>query len=270
MPERGAIPSGPKARTIVALILGRVSRARLGEMPGRGDEIIFVDTCSGLRAALLKPMQAITVIAEARDRSGESCIPLLREVCERMPGAATIGYALRHSSTAEILELASCGIDELIQEGVDDMGIALSAAFAGSIEACAARAVRTGVGQIITGPVRTLVDYCLQYPREDLSIEGIAYALGVHRKTLLNQCTRAGLPSPSALVMWARLMLAAAVLESTGFAVERVALDLAFASPSAFRNACRRHARLKPSDWRHAGGLAAVLASFSAACSSSP
>ena len=64
-------------------------------------------------------------------------------------------------------------VDELVQEGIDDEGIALRAAFDGGVEACAARIVRTAIDPLIPEEMRPLVDFCLQYPHEDQSVSGV-------------------------------------------------------------------------------------------------
>jgi AraC-like DNA-binding protein len=254
-----------KRRTVIALVLGRISRARIHDAMVGTDELQFVATVDELRTAVQRPVNALTVVAEATDSRGQPVAPLLHDLSQRMPGVALIGYIHADSPSSEILALANCGIDELIQEDVDDTISALRAAYIGSIEACAARAVRLQLAGLVPATLRRLVDFCLQYPREDLSIAGIARALGCDRKTLLNHCDRAQFPSPSGLVMWCRLLLAASILESMGYSVERVSNQLEFPSPSAFRNACRRYTGQRPSDWRQPGGLARVVARFAAA-----
>ncbi|MEO5816401.1 MAG: helix-turn-helix domain-containing protein [Gemmatimonadaceae bacterium] len=261
-----AIAAKLRTRLVVALVLGRVARARFEQAVGRSDRLEFVSTLADLRARVLGATVLVTIVAEARDETGGPTAPLLREIVVLRPATAIIGYCHAGSASADILDLACAGIDELVQEGIDDEGIALRTAFSGSIEACAARTVRAAIEHLIPGALRPLVDFCLQYPQEDHSVEGLGRALGVDRKTLLNHSHRLELPPPSTLAMWCRLLLAAAILERTGQPVEQVALTLEFASPSAFRNACRRYARERPSSWREAGGLARVVRKFEAAC----
>ncbi|MDB4912437.1 MAG: Helix-turn-helix, AraC protein [Gemmatimonadetes bacterium] len=245
--------TAPHRRTVIALIIGRTSRARIQQASSGSDEVIFVDTIDELRNAVLRQVNALTVVAEAKDRNGEPTASFMKDLIRRMPAVAMIGYVHDDSTSADILALANSGIDELIQEGIDDTTLTLRTAYSGSIEGCAARAVRNAITELVPPPLRLLMDYCLQYPREDLSVEGLARAMGCDRKTLQNYSTRAHMPAPSELVMWSRVLLAAAILESTGYPVDRVALQLDFASPSSFRNACRRYTGQRPSTWRQQG-----------------
>ena len=262
----GSSPTEIWTRTVIALVLSRVACARIERAVGRKDRLILVRTLADLRHTLRDVTTFVTLVAEARDQNGDPTAPYLRDVLALSPATAVIGYCHARSSSGEILELAAAGIDELVQEGIDDEGIALRAAFDGGIEACAARIVRTAIDPLIPHEVRPLVDFCLQYPHEDQSVTGLGRALGVDRKTLLNHTHRVGLPPPSALAMWCRLLLAAAILERTGQSVEQVALALDFASPSAFRNVCRRYANGRASSWRAPGGLEMVVRCFREAC----
>jgi transcriptional regulator GlxA family with amidase domain len=90
----------------------------------------------------------------------------------------------------------------------------------------------------------------------------LAAALGVHRKTLFNMCRRAKFLGPAELLVWVRLALAAYLLETTRRPIERLAIELAYPSPNALRNAFRRHVGRSPSEVRSAGGLQAVLDAF--------
>ena len=247
-----------RQRAVVALVQGRLARARISAALDPNTSVTFVDTLDDLRATVRGTRCSLTVVTEARDAMGRPTTPFLRELAVQSPAVATIGYSTTERSSRDLLDLAMAGIDELIQEDVDDVGLALKAAYAGSTESCAARAVRRALEGTLAPDLRPMADYCLQFPRDDHTVEGLARAMGVDRKTLLNQCDRNGFPPPSAMAMWCRLLLAAALLEATGASVEHVAIQLDFASPSAFRNACRRYTGEKPSSWRKAGGLSRV------------
>ena len=254
-------------RVIIALLLSRVSRARIATVVDHDDELIFTSTIEELRDQVRTPRRALTIVCEPRDANGIPTAPLIREITGRSPAAAIIGYCPTDATSSDILALANAGIDELVQEGIDDEGIALRTAYRGSIEACAARDVKRAVRDVIPETLMPLTEYCLRYPREDHSVARLARALGVDRKTLLNHTHRHNLVAPSTLAMWCRILLAAALLEATRDPVEHVALSLEFASPSAFRNACRRYTGQRPSEWRAPGGLASVVTTFRMAVS---
>ena len=247
---------------VIALLLHRVTRARIATAVGRRHALVFVTSVEELANAVRECPRVRTVICEPRDAHGIPTAPVLHDLRASYPSFALIGYCPRGTASPDLLALANAGIDELVQEGLDDEGAALRAAYRGSIEACAARQVLAAVKDVIPTPLLPVAQYCLRFPREDHSVGGLARAQGVDRKTLLNHSHRNDFIAPSTLAMWCRILLAAALLEATRETVEQVSYSLEFSSPSSFRNACSRYTGVKPSAWRQAGGLSGVVALF--------
>jgi AraC-like DNA-binding protein len=126
------------------------------------------------------------------------------------------------------------------------------------------------VRPMLPATVRPIVEHCVLRARTPLTVAGVARALGVHRKTLVNKLRRAGFPGPRAIIGWSRLLLAAHALEDPGRPVERIALDLEFASATAMCNMLRRYTGLRPREVRENGGVACVLHLFTRALGDAP
>lgn len=90
-------------------------------------------------------------------------------------------------------------------------------------------------------PLRPLVRAALARASAPLSVGDVADALGLHRKTLWSQCRRHGAGSAQEMMTWCRLLAAAHALGRSARPIDAIAEDLAFASPTALRNAIRRH-----------------------------
>ena len=90
----------------------------------------------------------------------------------------------------------------------------------------------------------------------------MADALNVHRKTLVARLSGANLPTPSALISWCRILVAARLLEDPGRSVEQVALLLEFPSGTSMRNMMKRYTGLRPGEIRENGGVRCVLHAF--------
>jgi AraC-like DNA-binding protein len=110
--------------------------------------------------------------------------------------------------------------------------------------------------------VALLIDYYFRNARRAPTVAAAARSLSVHRKTLALHCARAGLPSPSALSGWARLILAAQALEDPARTTTRIAVELGFPSGSAFRSMLKRYTGLAPCDIRDRGGSVFVVHLF--------
>jgi AraC-like DNA-binding protein len=257
----------PVRPTFVVLLVrdhgvGQRLTAAFRPMPTR-----VVNCVSELHAAMTQHSGAVAcVVAEARDSAREPTGPALAALIQRFPVVPVLGYCgagARHA--ADLRDLARAGVHELVFADVDDHPALLRAKLARGEEACAAAAVLRRINGLLPPVLRSLAEYCVHFPRDSHEISRIAAALGVHRKTLVNWCERAKVPPPSTLVTWVRLLLAAELLRSPGQAVERVANVLEFASPTAFRNQCRRYLGMRPSELRTAEGREAAYRGFAEA-----
>src|SRR6185437_5018417 len=89
-----------------------------------------------------------------------------------------------------------------------------------------------------------------------------AQEMGVGGRRLSRGLAASGYPSAHKLIMWGRLIVAAALMDGTRHSTDRIALTLSFPSGSAFRNNCRRYLGAKPSEVRARGGATLVFGLF--------
>jgi AraC-like DNA-binding protein len=200
------------------------------------------------------------VIVGSRDASGAMAAPVVREITARTPSLVLVAYCkagIEHSP--DIRALAAAGVHEFLFQGVDDSGVALRAVLAAAGRTCAAETVMAAVRPHLPIQLHRFAEYCLSYPEQVLSVSAVAKMLGEHRKTVFNHCIEQGLPPPSELLVWCRLLLAAHLLASTTRTIESVALELEFPSDTSLRNMMKRHTGLTASEARDRGGMACVL-----------
>lgn len=258
------MPVGPTF--VIVLVRDSTAGLRLGAA-FRPTPVRMVRSVPELHAVMSEHATHVAcVLAEARDADHEPVGPALAGLVERYPSVPILGYCgagAKHA--ADLRELARAGVHELVFADVDDHPALLRAKLSRGEEACAAAAVLRSIDGLLPGTIRSVVEYCVYFPRESHAVARIAAALGVHRKTLVNWCERAQLPAPSTLITWTRLLLAAELLRSPGQAVERVANTLEFASATAFRNQCRRYLKQRPTQLRLAAGREAAYQAFRAA-----
>ena len=259
-------PTTVRPNFVVLLVRDRVVGQRLA-VAFRPMQVQVVYCVSELHAALAQHLGAVAcVIAEARDSAHEPTGPALSALIHRFPAVPVLGYCgagARHA--ADLRDLARAGVHELVFADIDDHPALLRAKLSRGEEACAATVVLRRIEGLLPPVLSRLVEYCVHFPRDSHEISRIAAALGVHRKTLVNWCERAKVPPPSTLVTWVRLLLAAELLRSPGQAVERVANTLEFASPTAFRNQCRRYLGMRPSELRTNDGRENAYRAFAEA-----
>ena len=252
---------------ILTLVSSLADQSRLRESV-RGRAVVVAVVEIGAFLAHLKSAEnaPAVLIVEATDVHGTPTAPFVREIIRSLPGTPVVGYCrVQSGHSREIVDLAAAGVHELIFHGVDDAGASLRAVLDSARQACAAREIVSALRHIVSAAGIPLFRYCLDYPDRASSVEAVADALGVHRKTLVNRCAQAGLPAPSAVLSWARLLLAAYFLGNPHRTVEAIAMQLDYPSATALRNMLKRYTGLRPQDVRAQGGLAPVLTILAAA-----
>ena len=133
------------------------------------------------------------------------------------------------------------------------------------VQAWAASTILERVEDVLSSELREVVHYCLSFPTRAATVEDVAEAVGIHRRTIANHCARAGLPVPGALIAWCRLLLAAHLLRSQLVNVQAVATQLDFPSATALRNMLKRYTGLRPADVRAGPGMQRMMEMFEAA-----
>ena len=229
----------------------------------------------GIAGALLEP----------RDAFGAATAALAREVRESagVPdrrAAATFARAARADGWGTIPVLALvrrsapwCAATVALFEAhpdqvlvVEDLDVG-SAVRALSTRLRRAEFVSAAWGELepdVPAGLRPLVRIALAGAGEPLSVQQIADAMGLHRKTLWSRCRRHGLGNVQALMTWCRLLAVSHALRTCTRPVDAIADELAFASPTALRNAVRRHLRTTPTALRAEGGERVAYEEFRA------
>ena len=246
-------------RSVVALVTGHEARARIrSSLVGHA----AVEFC-GVRAELLRRVAShptAVVITELWDDTGASTAVAVEQLRMKFPAIPVLAYCvLRHATSRELLAMAHAGVNGFVLRGFDDVGRALRMALANADDDCLEQVMGHELGNLLAADVRPVVAHCLSHARTSHTVSGVAAGLGVHRRTLVNRLAQAGLPSPSAVISWCRLLLAARLLEDPGRSVESVALALDFGSGTALRSMLRRYTGLQPKAVRRGGGAECVL-----------
>ena len=246
---------------VVALVLGPEERRRICDAVRNRADVRFVERLDELLGTLRTEEQPIlALLVEPRDRDDRQIAGAVRSLRQRLPTLPIIGYCrIGHEHSASIRELAAAGVHELVFRGVDDTGVMLRSVMGSAAHATVADAMLSELLPLIPAPLHPFVQFCLKSPQHAQSVGGVASALGINRKTLVNYCARANLPSPGRLLSWCRLLLAAHYLATTTRTVERIALQLDFASDTALRNMIKRYTGMRAHELRHHDGASVVV-----------
>jgi len=253
---------------VLALVGGRAERARIEQALRGTAEMRFFDRLADLQGALAAapPHTLRALIVDPADVHELPAAIVVRSLVSDLPHVPVIGYVRPgRQASRVILDLAGAGVHELLIAGTDDVGIEVERIVASSqLLATADRALRM-LGGVLTDEVRPLFDFCLRYPEHTHRVSGVAAALGVHRRTLVNACARAALPSPMSVTGWCRMMLAGGLFGYGANSVKEVALAVDLNSATSLRNMLRRYTGLRPNDLQRGRALRQVVDAFLAA-----
>jgi AraC-like DNA-binding protein len=254
--------------TIAALVSDEESRGRLRAAVRSHAMIEFCDTPTELVAAVADRC-ASAVITEWRSAQGTIVDSAVRSIRADYPTIPILIYApLTPDGAHDMLDAARAGAVDLIIAEIDDVGITLGRRLAMAQSTALSERIMVRLTPLVPPSVAMLLDYLFRYARTAPTVSDAAAALQVHRKTLALHCARAGVPSPSALACWTRLILTAQRLEDPGRTTERAAVELGFPSGSAFRNMLKRYTGLSPLDIRERGGAVGLVELLAARLSS--
>ncbi|HYD54551.1 MAG TPA: helix-turn-helix domain-containing protein [Gemmatimonadaceae bacterium] len=250
---------------VIALVVGRRERARVQEALRGRLRLTFASTVEALRAQVVAAAEGelAAVIVEPRDEASLPVHPFVRDFVGRAPAVPVVaicdgGLGL----SRDLLDLAQAGTHEVVIRGHGDDGHGLRAAIESGQRTSAGTRTLALLAPHVPPSMLGFVEYCVYYPHEAKSVTRVAAALGVHRKTLVNMCGRAGLPTPQVLISWCRVLHAAVLLSSTTRPVDQIARLLDFQSGTALRNMFKRYTGMRPGEVRGDRILPTVVASF--------
>jgi AraC-like DNA-binding protein len=244
---------------VAALVRDPVSRARLSDALKNEATVRYCSRLSEVEAMIEQSLTNLIVV-DHRDHDGSPTLPTVRRFRYEYPSVPIVMYLpMSVVMSGAVMEYAKAGVSQLVVQGVDDLKAMLRSAMNSALDHMSAVTLSAELEAHIPAPIVPFLRYCLEHARRDISVEDVATAMGVHRKTLVDRMKAAHLPSPRAMIGWCRLLIAARVLDDPGRTVEQVALKLDFPSGAALRNMFKRYTGLRTTEVRENGGVRCIV-----------
>ncbi|MEX2154931.1 MAG: helix-turn-helix domain-containing protein [Gemmatimonadaceae bacterium] len=245
---------------VVACGLSGHQRAYVVDGLRRYADCQFIDSFDDLDRMLSTLTRCDALVLAPQDQRGRDALGTVERVARDWPGTAVVIFCPARTDPApSIRQLILAGAHEIVFEGVHPTAAKLAQAVENARRECAAETVFLRLQPLIPAQLHSMVHAVVARPDILTSVAELGAALGVHRKTLVNRCTRSDFLQPAELIMWCRLAMVGHMLERTGSTVESIALTLGFASHTALRNLVKRYTGRRATDIRREGGLALVL-----------
>ncbi len=247
---------------VAALVRDPTSRARLSAALRNESAVRYCARMSEVLTMVETGLAAL-VVTEHRDYDGSPTLPGIRHLRSAFPSVPVVVYLPVSAEVAGVvMEVAKAGASQLVFQGVDDLKPALRTAIDAAVDQVSAAGLSAELEPLVPATILPFLRYCMEHARRDISVEEVAGAMGVHRKTLVDRLRAARLPSPRSVIGWCRLLAAARLLDDPGRTVEQVALKLDFPSGTALRNMCKRYTGLRTTEVRQNGGVRCLMHAF--------
>lgn len=264
MPSRSGQSAAPDRDVVLCLVVGGTERARIQEALRGRYAVRFVEHVALLERLLGSvDVRVGGVIVESHDAQRNSTEAVIRDTRKARPYIPIVGYChagIAHSN--DIRALAVAGVHELLFHGIDDTRTALRSILAMAHQATVGEVVANALIPLVPERLWPFVKHIARHPAQSQRVTEVARSLGYHRRTLVNHCAQALLPPPQEMIAWCRLAVTGYLLGTTGRTIESIALELDFPSDTALRNLVKRHAGMRASEVRAAGGLPTIVAAF--------
>jgi AraC-like DNA-binding protein len=248
--------------TVAALLSDPVPRQRLLSAVRGKASVRFCESQGEVRS-IIEGGEATVGVVDVKDRYGDVTLNLVRGLRDDFPTVPLLLYLrMSASSSRFLLEFARAGVNDIILHDIDDVSGSIASALQTASLHCSTRQLVEELRPLVPSNVVPLLSYCIQNGRSSLTVESVASALNVHRKTLVARMSGAGLPTPSALIAWCRLLACGRALEDKGRTIEQIALMHDFPSGASLSNMVKRYTGLRTTEVRERGGLSCVLRAF--------
>ena len=244
---------------VAALVRDPVSRARLSDALKNEATVRYCGRLSEIEEMIEQGLTNLIVV-DHRDHDGSPTLPSLSRLRDEFPSVPIVMYLpMSLLVSGAVMEYAKAGVSQLVFQGVDDLQASLRSAMNSALDHISAIALSAEFEPHVPATVVPFLRYCLEHARRDITVEEVATAMGVHRKTLVDRLKAAHLPSPRAMIGWCRLLVAARVLDDPGRTIEQAALKLDFPSGAALRNMFKRYTGLRTTEVRENGGVRCLV-----------
>ena len=252
-------------RPLLVLHEDRVLRERLTRAAQGRFYLSVVGSWDELRKGVSKAPPAAVILVDpyhGQKKGGEPSRRLY-EILAAFPSSTVI--AALDSSPAryrDIWMICEWGIAEILQTDEDRSQMAVSRRLLRARAQPLRRLVSHDSGVPFTGRARAVMDAAVEAVMTGGQPKDLARALGFSPSTLLRWCQRSQLPNPRRLLLWLRILFAAALVDDPGHTVFSVALACGYSGDQALRRAIRSVVPHTPSELRELGAFDTVSGAF--------
>lgn len=229
--------------------------AQLTSALANAHELISCPTWKAVRSAVDRgDVEVCLAPWSPTDRDGDA--ERIREVRDLRPDVGLVA-CVEVDAVDDLFDLGALGVDGVVDP--KSRPARIRADVEAALSAVRARAVQRVLARRLPASALDAFAWAAEHAGDEADVERFAAALGHTAGSLRETLQEAGLPAPSRLLLWGRLIQAGARLDLDGRTVEDVAFSLGYATATSLARAMRLHTDLTPAEVARGGGMTAVL-----------
>jgi AraC-like DNA-binding protein len=252
-------------RPLLILHEDRVLQERVTAGAQHRFQIGVVESWEALRERIVQAPPAAVILVNPYHGQAKGGKPSseLYDILTAFPSSTVI--AALDSSPAhyrDIWMMGEWGIAEILQTEEDRSQLTMTRRLLRARAQPLRRLLSHDSGIPFTGRARALVDAAVETVMTGGHPRDLARSLGFSPSTLLRWCQRSQLPNPRRLLLWLRVLFAAALVDDPGHTVFSVGLACGYSGDQALRRAIRAVVPYTPSRLRELGAFETVSTAF--------
>jgi D-alanyl-D-alanine carboxypeptidase/D-alanyl-D-alanine-endopeptidase (penicillin-binding protein 4) len=183
----------------------------------------------------------------------------IAKIRDRHPGIAIVA-CVEKSYALAYYDLGGLGVAGILATQAEPK--AIRAVVDKALATARADGIARGLEGRFASPGPDAIGWAIEHAGPDTSVDKLAAALGHTPRSLRQALEDAGLPAPTRVLLWGRLLLAGARLSRDGRTVEEVAFSLGYATATSLARAMKSQTGLTPSEVSEHGGMDRVRAAL--------
>ncbi len=252
-------------RPLLVLHENRILRERLARAAQGRFHLAIVGSWKELWDAVSQAPPAAVVLVDPYYgfSNGAGPSPELYDILTAFPSSTVIAaLECLPSRYRDIWTMGDWGVAEILQLEEDRSQLALTRRLLRA-RAQPLRRLLSHDSQVpFTGRARALMNAAVETVMTGGHPKDLARSLGFSPSTLLRWCQRSQLPNPRKLLLWLRILFAAALVDDPGHTVFSVGLACGYSGDQALRRAIRSVVPYTPSQLREMGAFETVSQAF--------
>lgn len=235
-----------------------LTAARLTDALQPAHSVEVCTSWSALEHRLVREQTDLCVV-DADQPNRQEALHRLAALQRLHPGIAMVAFGDFEGQEQTVYRLGRLGVDGVVTARLEaESGHVRDAVEQALLASRARRAAALLKGRSGALSVQALA-WCVENARERPSVEALAEAMGKSPASFTSHLRDEGLPPPSRLLLWGRLLLASALLARDGRTVEEAAYQVGYAGASALARAMKREVGRTPGEVATGRGMEDVF-----------